>query len=236
MLEKLNICLEEFTKGDNFDLGEYQFIEDLVEVIMSVPIPMVNNKYRSKLKLTKSFDYSYRFLESIDKRYAEYLQRLWFSKQINPPKDYLLNERDTMLALMIKACRLHFELQLIYTYTKYGVINPFLLYEIFDGKTNFYINQAYEDLENIEKSGQLDYFMLQRNVVGGCLSAHMLARIKANKNRIGEFVELNDNCNLMSFYETLNYLDLDVTEEYRITSECLQQLKREYKEKIKSIF
>ena len=44
---------------------------------------------------------------------SESLQKMWFERQRHQPKDYQLNEMDTLYALKVKAMKLHFELQLI---------------------------------------------------------------------------------------------------------------------------
>ena len=82
---------------------------------------------------------------------SESLQKLWFEKQIKQPKDYHLNERDTLFALKVKAMKLHFELQLIYRYMKQGKIEYEDLFEIIAKGNNIYQLYATEDYEDIIK-------------------------------------------------------------------------------------
>jgi hypothetical protein len=169
---------------------------------------------------------------------SELLQRDYFSKLSSIPKDYHLNELDTLVALKIKACQLDFEINLICTYLEYGFINDYLFYKCLEGKDNFYAESVVHDMLQVIKQGDLNFSMLQRNVIGGVLSSHMYERIKSKPSRVREFVELNDSANEMAFMDTIHYLDLDVLDPdtFMLDKESVKVLSYEYKKRCKGVF
>lgn len=315
MFDKLNEILKEFTLGYE-DTSEYQFIQDMVNIILSVKVPLYNQKYHSKMRFNCSKDHSFRFLSGLKSDYVDCLHfvlnngKISFDsskenksrlstvsivngdKHINMylrdtvedsytlthelfhymnldlnnvtnnwdltteaisitgeglqkdyfrrlgVKDFRLNEMDTLFALKIKAIQLDFELKLIYTYLNYGVINEFLFSEILNGKSDFYFEMAYDDYLEIIRTGELNFPLLQRNVVGGCLAMHMLYRIGKDKRKIGEFITINDCCNSMSFIDTLRFLDLNVVDEdiVILDKSSIDTLQKEYIYRVKSIY
>ena len=317
-MEQINNILNTFVNEEETTLEDFVLIQNLVDIILSISVPLKNQRYYSRICLTKSLDYSFSFLESLDTGYAdklhfmlkdghvsirkrrkkdsilsttgvingnkhinlitsgtiedsytmtheffhydnmdivnptinfelmtegisiasESLQRLWFERQQHKPKDYQLNERDTLYALKVKACKLHFELQLIYRFMKKGEIGYDDFFGIIDGKSSFYQESAYEDYDDILRSGELNFQMLQRNVIGGCLSAHILDKIITNTGYISVFKYVHDNCNKMTFVETLKLLGLDVEDEERVilSDKSLVLLKRAYERKVKRTY
>ena len=314
----INSILNTFVNEEETTLEDFILIQNLVDIILSIPVPLKNQRYFSRMRLTKSLDYSFKFLESLDVRYvdklhfmlknghvsirkrrkkettlsstsvtngikhislitsgtledaytmtheffhydnmdvvnptinfelmtegisitSESLQKLWFERQHHKPKDYQLNERDTLYALRIKAYKLHFELQLIYRFMKKGEIGYDDFFDIIDGKSRFYQESAYEDYDDILKNGELNFQMLQRNVIGGCLSAHILDKIIMDTGYISVFKDVHDYCNEMTFCETLRLLGLDVEDEEKVilSNKSLTLLKGAYVRKVKRTY
>lgn len=318
MIEQINDILHTFIYEEETTLNDFILIQKLTDIILSIPVPLNNQRYFSRMSLTKTLDYSFKFLESLDVKYAdrlhfilnnghvsikprkrkeflpsntsvvdgvkkinlimsrtiedsytitheffhfdnmdiqnptinfelmtecisitsESLQKLWFEKQIKQPKDYHLNERDTLFALKVKAMKLHFELQLIYRYMKQGKIEYEDLFEIIAKGNNIYQLYATEDYEDIIKNGELNFQSLQRNVIGGCLSAHILDKINSDNGYISLFKDIHDYCNQMTFVDTLRYLGLDVIDEENIilSNNSLALLRLEYSNKVKRTY
>lgn len=167
---------------------------------------------------------------------SEGLQKEYFRKL--GARDFRLNELDILYALKVKAIQLDFELQLIYTYLKYGQINEFLFSEIFNYKSDFYFDMAYADYLEIKRHGEMSYPILQRNVVGGVLANHMLYRIGEDSKKLGEFITVHENCTQMCFTDTLKFLDLDVVDDYLVllSKDSLKTLKKEYVHRVKSVY
>lgn len=315
MFDQLNQILKEFTDGYE-DISEYEFIQSLVDIVLSIDIPFNTTEYHSKMSLNRSISHSLKFLKGLKSEYAEQLhfiisnghieyddsresfKRLSTTsftrngKKINlcvrgnvedsytltheyfhyanmdinhinnnwdltteaisitseglqkeyfrrlGIKDFRLNEIDILFAIKVKAIQLDFELQLIRTYLKYGQINEFLLSEIFNYKSDFYFDMAYEDYLDIKRNGELSYPLLQRNVVGGVLSNHLLYRIGNDPKKVGEFLTIHENCTSMLFQDTLRFLDLDVVDDYYmlLSKDSLDTLKKEYVYRVKGIF
>lgn len=318
MIEQLNDILEIFISEDETTLDDFIFIQSLVDIILDIQVPLKNQRYFSRMRLTKSLDYSFRFLESLDIDYAqklhfifsnghisiskrkrnedilsstfvkngqkhirlitsntvedsyivtheffhyenmnitnptmnfelmtegisitsEYLQRRWFESQKHQPFCYQLNERDTLYALKVKAYKLYFELQLIYRYMKKGEVSYEDLFEIIGSQDNFYKEYAVEDYEDIVKYGDLNFQALQRNVIGGCLSSHLIDKIASDESYIDLFKELHNCCNQMTFIDTLKALGIEVLDEDLVilSNKSLKLLKEEYSKRVFSAY
>ena len=93
------------------------------------------------------------------------------------PKNFRLIEMDTLIALYIKACRLDFEIELLFEYNKHGYINKYIYNEILSKYNNIYEkSEASVHLLDIIDAGDLDYTSLQRDIVGGILSRKRYSR------------------------------------------------------------
>ena len=167
---------------------------------------------------------------------AEMLQKDYFAKLEEPPRDYKNNESDTLYALYIKALLLDFEIKLIDAHAKNAKINKYILADLI-GNDPLYSKLAFEHLEKIIANRHLDFYTLQRNVIGGIISTHMYERISKNPKLIKEFIELNDWCNEMDFVDTLKYLDLELEDEDRVilSRESVKELRREFKKRCKRV-
>lgn len=318
MIEQINSILDIFLHEEEITREDFILIQNLVDIILSIPVSLNNQRYFSRMRLTKSLDYSFKFLESLNVDYAqrlhfmlnnghisirprkrkeialsttsivdgrkhiklitsgtvedsytttheffhydnmdienptinfelmtegisitsESLQKLWFERQKQQPRDYHLNERDTLYALKVKACKLHFELQLIYRYMEKGEIGYEDIFDIVDCQNQFYRDNAYEEYDDILRNGDLNFQSLQRNVIGGCLSAHILDRVIADSSYISVFKNVHDWCNQMTFVETLKYLGLEVIDEDKIilSNKSLVLLREEYSRKVKRTY
>jgi len=170
---------------------------------------------------------------------SEMLQMEYFKTLKNVPRNYKLNEMDTLIALYIKACRLDFEIELLFAYNTYGCINEYIYNEILFKYNNIYEkSEASVHLLDIIDAGDLDYTSLQRDIVGGILSSYMFERIENDSSRIKEFIELNDNINNISFIGVLKYLDLDVVnKEFVILSNTSNNILNDsYKRRLKRVY
>ncbi len=315
MFEQLNQILEEFTLGYE-DTREYEFIQSLVNIILSIDIPINKTEYHSRMRINHSISHSFKFLEGLKGDYAEQLhfilknghidfdsskesitrlsktilvgdekrikmclrgniedsytltheyfhyanmdvknitnnwdlmteaisitseglQKEYFRKL--GAKDFRLNELDTLYALKIKAMQLDFELQLIYTYLRYGEINEYLFSEIFNYKSDAYFDAAYDDYLEIKRTNEMCFPLLQRNVIGGVLASHLLYRIGNAPKHIGEFITIHENCANMLFPDTLRFLDLDVVDDYLVllSKASLNTLQKEYVYRVKGVY
>lgn len=169
---------------------------------------------------------------------SEMLQMEYFRNLKNVPRNYKLNEMDTLIALYIKACRLDFEIELLFAYNRYGYINRYIYNEILSKYNNLYEkSEASVHLLDIIDNGDLEYTSLQRDIVGGILSSYMFERIDTNPSRIQEFIELNDNINYISFIDVLNYLELDVVDKkYVLLSNTSNDILNDcYKRRLKRV-
>lgn len=316
MFEEINQILKEFTYGYE-DTSEYEFIQSLVNIVLSINVPLNKTEYHSKMRINQSISHSFKFLNGLKKEYAERLHFIFTNGHIEYDrskdsitrlsqtildanndkkivlcvrgnvedsytltheffhydnmdfnhitsnwdltteaisitseglqkeyfrrlgiKDFRLNEIDILYAIKVKAMQLDFELNLIYTYLKYGEINEYLFSEIFADKSDFYFDVAYHDYLDIKRNNELSYPLLQRNVVGGILANHMLYRIEKNPKKVGEFITIHENCTNMLFTDTLRFLDLEVVDDYYslLSKDSLNTLKKEYVYRVKGIY
>ena len=169
---------------------------------------------------------------------AELLQRDYFKRLDNPPRDYRLNELDTLYALLIKACQLDFEIKLICRYLEYGYVDEYALAECLEGKNNFYAAWVIKDICDCIDKGDLNFSLLQRNIVGGVLSSHMYERIITKPSNIQEFTILNEQMNDMSFLDTCQYLDLEVVDKklFVLSNDSIKTLSINYQKRAKGVF
>lgn len=316
--DKLNEILSVFMEEDEFVEEEYSLIKNFCSIIINSGVPLYKTKYKSRMGLNTSLQYSLNFLQTLSPGYrdnleklivndqlyiyddkddnylsqlvvedgksvimlysrstiedsytlthenihdtnrdlkkltvswhlmtetfsilSEMLQREYFRKLDIVPKDFRLNEMDTLVALYIKACRLDFELELIFAYNKYGVINQFVYNEILSKYTNIYEkSEAENHLLDIIDNQDLYFDSLQRYVIGGVMSSYMFERISDKPSRVREFVELNDYINDISFIDVIKYLDLDVVDEqYAIMSNDSNKILRQsYIKRMKQVY
>lgn len=316
--EILNGILQEVMDEEPFYEEDYYLIKKYCEIIRSAELPCYNTRYRFNMGINTSLMYSLDFLEKINPRYSDNLERLisnnqlylhdgknnyglsqliikdnksiidmyqrgtiedsytlthenihdtnrdinnitvtwhlmtetfsilsemlqmeYFKKLSITPKNYKLNEIDTLIALYIKACRLDFEIELLFAYNNYGYINRYIYNEILSKYNNLYEkSEASNHLLDIIEKKDLDYTLLQRDIVGGILSSYMFERIENDSSRIKEFIELNDNINNISFVEVLNYLDLDIIDkEFVLLSNTSNNILNDsYKKRLKRVY
>ena len=312
--EKLNLLLDSFVSEEPIDEDEFIFIRQLINIVLSTGLPQNSTMYHSQMRFNTSLKHSLNFLETINPRYRENLEKLFENDQVvlekgnglsemvvrddrsimmlyqrgtiedsytlthenihdtnrvlsnltvnwhlmteafsilsellqrdyfatlsNTPRDYRLNELDTLYAILIKACQLDFEINLVCKYLEYGFVNGYVIFECLEDKSDFYTDWVIRDILDSIKQGDFNFSLLQRNVIGGILSSHMYARIKSKPSRIREFIELNDNSNAMEFLDTLHYLDLDVVDgdSFQLSSESVKTLTYNYKNRVKGVF
>lgn len=314
----LNKILQEVIDEEPFYEEDYYLIKKFCEIIRSAGLPCFNTRYRFNMGINTSLMYSLDFLEKINPRYSDNLERLISNNQLYlhdgknnyglsqliikdnksiinmykrgtiedsytlthenihdtnrdinnitvtwhlmtetfsilsemlqmeyfrnlsiTPKNYRFNEIDTLIALYIKACRLDFEIELLFAYNKHGYINKYIYNEILSKYNNLYEkSEASDHLLDIIEKKDLDYTLLQRDIVGGILSSYMFDRIDSNSSRIKEFIELNDNINNISFVEVLNYLDLDIIDkEFVLLSNTSNNILNDsYKKRLKRVY
>ena len=152
--------------------------------------------------------YNWDFMCEVFSLLTERLQLDYFMELPNRPKEYLY----TLFSLYVKACQLDFLIKLIFTYHEKGELNKYDIYTLLGGELP-YARFATDNIIKVIKNRELNFNMLQRDVIGGILSTHMYERIKKNEKNIDEFIELNDSVNDMTFQDTLRYLDLEVVDE-----------------------
>lgn len=181
--------------------------------------------------LTHNWDYMCEVFSIL----AERLQQDYLGKLSNAPKEYKNNERDTLFALYIKACQLDFIIKLIFEYERKREINEYDIFN-FMGKDPYYARYAIDNILEVMNDGELNFYQLQRYVLGGVLSTHMYERISSDNKKIHEFIELNDFVSKMSFVDTLKYLDLEVVDEDAIilSPESNKLLRMQYEKRTKS--
>ena len=165
---------------------------------------------------------------------AEFLQKNYFEKNNIIIPEYEYNEISNLLEIRNKAYRLDFEINLLKWYISNTHVDENTIHCLLKGKSDEYINQVCLDIEEMLDSGYMNFTYLQRYVIAGCLSTHLAHRIISNKKKIRDFIYLNDNCNKMSFVDSLKFLGLELDdEEYVILSDSsLKTLKKEYSERI----
>ena len=61
MIDQINHILHTFIYEEETTLEDFIFIQELVDIIMSIPVPLKNQRYFSRMSLTKSLDYSFKF-------------------------------------------------------------------------------------------------------------------------------------------------------------------------------
>lgn len=170
---------------------------------------------------------------------AEKLQKDYFAKLSEVPRNYRHNEHDTLYALYCRAVVMDFELRLIRAYHKFGGVNQSVVRNLLTprGQGRFYASLNSEDLQDIVDKQELSFHLLQRDIIGGVLSTHMYERISNKPKLIKEFVELNDSCNEMDFVDTLKYLDLDVVDEDAVvlSKRSIRKLRSEYIKRCKDL-
>ena len=170
---------------------------------------------------------------------AEKLQKDYFARLPEVPRNYRHNEHDTLYALYCRAVVMDFELKLIHAYHKFGGVNQSVVRNLLAprGQGRFYASLNSEDLQDIVARKEMSFDMLQRNIVGGILSTHMYERISNRPKLIKEFVELNDSCNEMDFVDTLKYLDLDVVDADSVvlSKRSIRKLRSEYIKRCKDL-
>lgn len=168
---------------------------------------------------------------------AETLERKYFANLPVRPQDYQINEKNVLYALKVKAVKLDFLIRLILSYNRHRYINQYRLMELLQDQNEFYVYYATMEAREIMHNGRLNYGVLLRYVIGGCLSSYMLDRIDTNSKYLDEFRYLNDHAKEMSFIDTLTYLGLDVLEEYPIvlSNQSLKDIKGAYVKRVKNI-
>lgn len=76
-MKRLNNILKKFIEEYNVeDFSELSFISNLTSIIDNYPIKLKQEVSKKYVSINKSFNYSYEFLKTIDKRYADYLLKI----------------------------------------------------------------------------------------------------------------------------------------------------------------
>ena len=168
----------------------------------------------------------------------ELLQKKWFASFSIPKRDYKNNEIDTLYALKIKAIRLDFEIRLIITYLENGYIDEYLFARLLEGYNEFYAEEVEEDIIDVLRNDELNFSMLQRDIIGGCLSSYMYERILNKPSRIAELINLNEYVKEMDFEDSLLYLGLDFEDEETLLldSKSLNKIKGAYVKRVKNMY
>ena len=181
--------------------------------------------------LTSNWDYMCEVFSIL----TEKLQQDYFGSLPNGPKEYMNNERDTLFALYVNACQLDFIIKLIFEYEHKKEINEYDIFYLV-GKNPYYAEYATHNIIKCMEENELNFYTLQRYVIGGILSTHMYERIHNDKKKISEFIELNDFVTKMSFIDTLKYLDLEVIDEDAVilSPESNKLLRMQYEKRTKN--
>lgn len=164
---------------------------------------------------------------------AELFQKMYMEKNSNEYKEYSYNEISNYLGIKEKAYILDFEVNLLEIYMKYHKLDKNTIYYILDDKDDDYISLAFHDIDSISKSMYLNYSDLQRYIIAGVLSSHLLSIYNKNNN-YDLFKYLNDNCNKLSFVEVLEKigLSLDDKEYVILSNKSLDVLNKEFSERV----
>ena len=162
---------------------------------------------------------------------AEALQMIYFKDYSKLFPDYKINEKYNLYSIRIKACQLDFEINLLKLYLNKKHIDYDDITSLLIDKSDEYIEAVYDDIEQMTLNNEMNFNFLQRYVVGACISTHMLQRIKDDYNKINEFIYINDNCNSMSFIDTLKMLELPLKDKKLVilTDSSIELLSKEYK-------
>lgn len=158
-----------------------------------------------------------------------------YMRGIHP--EYKKNKRDTYYALKERAILLGFELDLVDFYFTHGYIDDKMMLRYLETKSRSERCTIYQHLDWIEDNQMLRFDMLQRDIIGGVMASYMHNRILDQPKKIGEFIELNDHCNEISFLDLLRYLDLEIADEssWELSQKSLQKLEQSYQKELKSL-
>ena len=164
---------------------------------------------------------------------AEALQKKYFDKKNMNIPEYKYNEINNYFGVLEKATIIDFEIELLKEYTINKKITFDFMHSLLKDKDDNYIYLACTDLEDMLKTGYMNYSMLQKYIISAVLSTRLLNRIKKD-NSYKSFIELNDNCNDMTFVDSLKYLGLLLKDEKKIilSDDSLNELNREYFERV----
>lgn len=167
---------------------------------------------------------------------AEIFQKEYFEKNGTIYKEYTYNEMYNYLGVLEKTYMLDFEIKILEIYMKHKFIDKNTIHYLLEDKDDIYINAAFYDIYEITNTLTLNYPELQKYVISGVLSSHLLSIYNKNSN-YDLFKYLNDNCNKMTFVETLETMSLSlVDKKYVILSDnSLKILEEEHKERIYSL-
>lgn len=165
---------------------------------------------------------------------AEALQKQVLKDYSSIYPEYNLNEIYNMYAIKIKAYKLEFEINLMKHFMKYGYVDDDAIIGLLNNKSDEYKDCVYDDLIEIMDNGFMSFDYLQRYVIAGVLSSHILERIRYNFNDLSEFKYLNDNMYNMGFVDTLKMLDLSLDDEELVilSNNSIKLLRKEYKKRI----
>ena len=148
-------------------------------------------------------------------------------KEVKNPTNY------SLYSLYNKAFEVDFNIKLLESYLNDNYLYKDSIIKILKNYTSSQADDLNEVLSKIIESEELTYEKECRYVIGFLIATYMYDRIKQNKNKINEFLELNDMLSNCEVDDILNYLDLD-SNEFELTSDSYEKLKRSYKKYLKS--
>lgn len=166
---------------------------------------------------------------------TEELQYDYFKKN-ESPSGYRINLLNNLTAIKEKNETIKIEQRLINTYFNKGFINLIDIVDIFKKFKD--IDFTLNTLDYIVESNDLSIDFEQRYVIGYLFACYMLDRIKTNPKNIKEFFELNEMINNYELSEFIDYLDLELIDDYDIfdlTEESYNKLEKSYVKRLKEI-
>lgn len=88
-MEKLNQIIEkEIVENNIYDMEEFTYLFNMVDIILSEKMSLKEQKYKKRVPLHKSIQYTDLFLNSLDPSYRKSFQNLLENKQIEFEKDF----------------------------------------------------------------------------------------------------------------------------------------------------
>lgn len=168
---------------------------------------------------------------------GELLQRDYFEKKSNTPKEYRKNMSESFFATRIYAISMDFELELIKRFIDKGFINFQDIRDICKGKTTEELETISIELEKILDNGELNYYKSQNYIISNVLACYLHERILEDPKKIKEFNELNKMINIYPIDRIFDYLELDM-KQYRflnLTDDSYKILRKCYNNEIKRL-
>ncbi len=168
---------------------------------------------------------------------GELLQRDYFQKQSNTPKEYRNNMKDSFYATRCYAVSMSMELELIKRFFNKGFVTFQDMRDICRNKTIDELEIISEKLEDILNNEELNYYKSQRYIISNILACYLHQRILDNPKKMFEFKELNKLINVYSVDSVFDYLELDMKdyEFLNLTQDSYKVLKKCYNNEIRRL-